>query len=142
MAAAELDFCLLGPLAVGGGELRLPALPAKQRVLLATLLLNANRMVSVDQLAEITWGPAPPASARATLRNYVEDLRKALSGLGASRISTLPGGYLIRVGDDELDLSGRVPAGQRRQGRGRPRLRGGGRPAAHRPVAVARRAAR
>ncbi len=105
MAAAELDFCLLGPLLVRRGTLALPVLPGKQRVLLASLLLDANRRLSLDQLAEALWGPAPPSSARGTLRNYVKELRRALADTGAARILTLPGGYLIRVDDTELDLS-------------------------------------
>jgi DNA-binding SARP family transcriptional activator/tetratricopeptide (TPR) repeat protein len=105
LAAAELDFCLLGPLLVRRGTLALPVLPGKQRVLLASLLLDANRRLSLDQLAEALWGPAPPSSARGTLRNYVKELRRALADTGAARILTLPGGYLIRVDDTELDLS-------------------------------------
>jgi DNA-binding SARP family transcriptional activator/Flp pilus assembly protein TadD len=76
--------------------------PGKQRVVLAALLLNANRLVPLDELTEALWGPRPPASARATMQNYVMRLRKSL---GDSRIATQPGGYLIGVDPGRLDVS-------------------------------------
>jgi DNA-binding SARP family transcriptional activator len=103
--AADVEFCLLGPLLVRRGGATLPVLPGEQRVLLATLLLRANRMVSCDELAEAMWGSEPPASALGTLRNYVKELRKALADSGDSRLDTVPGGYQIRVQVAELDLS-------------------------------------
>jgi DNA-binding SARP family transcriptional activator/Tfp pilus assembly protein PilF len=103
--AADMEFCLLGPLLVRRGKTALPVLPGKQRVLLAALLLRANRMVSLDELTEMMWGPAPPVSARSTLRNYVKELRKTLAVSGDSRLITVPGGYQIRATAAELDLS-------------------------------------
>lgn len=99
-----MEFCLLGPLLVrrGGALVQIP--PGKQRVLLAALLVRANQMVSLDELAKALWGNDPPPSACATLRNYVKRLRKALTDSSESRIRTLPGGYLIRVGANELDM--------------------------------------
>jgi DNA-binding SARP family transcriptional activator len=97
-----MEFGLLGPLTVrrGGAEVPVPA--GKQRVVLAALLLNANRSVPLDELAEALWGPRPPASARATMQNYVMRLRKSL---GDSRIATQPGGYLISADPEDLDVS-------------------------------------
>jgi DNA-binding SARP family transcriptional activator/tetratricopeptide (TPR) repeat protein len=100
----ETEYCLLGPLLVRRGGAALPALPGKQRVVLAALLLRANRMVSVQDLVVAVWGSSEPASARATLLNYVKELRKALAAPGGSPIETVPGGYLIRVGPDGLDV--------------------------------------
>src|SRR5215469_9479818 len=97
-----MEFGLLGPLTVRRGEMESPVPPGKQRVVLAALLLNANRLVGLDELAEALWGPRPPASARATIQNYVMRLRKSL---GESRIATRPGGYLISVDRGELDVS-------------------------------------
>jgi DNA-binding SARP family transcriptional activator/Tfp pilus assembly protein PilF len=102
LVATGMEFGLLGPLTVrrGGAEVPVPA--GKQRVVLATLLLNANRLVPLDELAEALWGPGPPASARATMQNYVMRLRKSL---GDSRIATQPGGYLISADPGDLDVS-------------------------------------
>jgi DNA-binding SARP family transcriptional activator len=56
----QVRFSLLGPLQVRYGETAVPVRPGKQRVVLAALLLRANRIVSVDDLAEARWGAAPP----------------------------------------------------------------------------------
>jgi DNA-binding SARP family transcriptional activator/tetratricopeptide (TPR) repeat protein len=101
--AAGMAFCLLGPLTVRDGEVRVPIPPGKQRVLLAALLLQAGRTVSTDELAGLLWGPARPPSAAATVHNYVKRLRQAL-GASRDRIMTQPGGYLIRVNPGELDV--------------------------------------
>ena len=61
-----LEFRILGPLEVwrDGCPIKLGA--AKQRALLAILLLNANRVVSRDRLADALWGEQPPATAAAS----------------------------------------------------------------------------
>jgi len=87
------------------GGLAVPILAAKQRVVLAALLLHANRVVELDYLAEAVWGGAPPTSARVTLQNYVRRLRVALGDAGHSRLATFPHGYQINVDDSELDIS-------------------------------------
>ena len=103
--SADVEFCLLGPLQVRNRGIALPVLPGKQRVLLAALLLRANRMVPLGELTEVIWGSQPPATARGTLRNYVKELRKALAAGTGSRLGTVPGGYQFRVSADELDLA-------------------------------------
>lgn len=102
--AASMQFSLLGPLLVRGDGIAVPVPPGKQRVLLAALLLNANRPVEVGQLAETLWGAKPPASARQSLQNHVMRLRRCLADTGHTRIVAQPNGYLIRVQDDELDV--------------------------------------
>lgn len=99
-----MEFGLLGPLAVRCGGADAPVPRGKQRVLLSVLLLNAGQVVPVPALAEALWGPEPPPSAEASIRNYVKRLRKALGDAGRERICTRPPGYLIRVARDELDV--------------------------------------
>ncbi len=101
---AEVEFALLGPLSVcrDGAPVQVPH--GKQRILLAALLLNANRVVSADELTDTLWESAPPVSARATLQNYVKRLRASLGDTGHRRISTVPPGYSIHVGPGELDV--------------------------------------
>jgi DNA-binding SARP family transcriptional activator/tetratricopeptide (TPR) repeat protein len=103
--APKLEFCLLGPLVVhcDGATMAVPR--GKQRALLAALLLNAGRVVPVDELTETLWGPSPPPSAGPTIRNHVKRLRHALGEAGRARIRTLPHGYLIQVGVGELDVA-------------------------------------
>jgi DNA-binding SARP family transcriptional activator len=94
---------LLGPLVVvreDGARVAIGA--AKLRVLLATLLVAANRVVSVDELCARIWEDGAPGVARSTLQSYVMRLRKLLDA--DELIETHPGGYLIRVADDDIDL--------------------------------------
>jgi len=104
-AMAELEFCLLGPLLVRSGDEVVPIRRGRQRALLATLLLNAGRPVSVDELAESLWGSGRPPSAPVVIRNYVMRLRHSLGQAAASRIRTQPAGYLINVEAGELDVA-------------------------------------
>jgi DNA-binding SARP family transcriptional activator/tetratricopeptide (TPR) repeat protein len=100
-----MQFGLLGPLVVRRGETVVPVQAGKQRAVLAALLLNANRIVPVDVLAETLWGTAAPPSARVTVQNNVARLRKALGDEGRSLITTHPRGYVIRVAEGDLDVA-------------------------------------
>ena len=96
-----MEFRTLGPLEVLAEGRPVALGGAKQRALLAVLLLHANEVVSRDRLIDELWGASPPDTARAALQVYVSQLRKAL---GRDLILTQPPGYLIRVSDGELDL--------------------------------------
>ncbi|MBB5888992.1 DNA-binding SARP family transcriptional activator [Kutzneria kofuensis] len=97
-------YGVLGPLEVTI-DTEPAALPAaKQRIVLAALLLSANRPVSVEELAERLWGEEPPASAKATLQGYVLRLRRTLTAAGVDPVRTRPPGYLIEVEPGQLDL--------------------------------------
>ena len=96
-----MEFRILGPLQVLDEGRELPLGGAKQRALLAVLLLDPNRVVSRDRLIDELWHTDPPETAPTALQVYVSQLRKTL---GRDLILTQPPGYLIRVGDGELDL--------------------------------------
>ena len=100
-----MEFGLLGPLVVRRSGVVVPVQMGKQRVLLAALLLNAGRVVPVDELTEVIWGSRPPPSARVTLQNYVKRLRQAFADTDRARIGTQPGGYAICVQAGELDVT-------------------------------------
>lgn len=95
---------VLGPLQVSHEGLALPVHAAKHRVVLAALLVNANRVVSYDELAEALWDGSPVSGAHATVRTYVSRLRQALGPEVGSRIVTADPGYEFRASADELDL--------------------------------------
>lgn len=99
----EMTFGLLGPLAVSRLGRAVNVTAGRQRAVLAALLFSPGQVLGWDDLAEVLWGEQLPPSARVAVQNYVMRLRKAL-GEGASRISTLPGGYAIEVAPGELDL--------------------------------------
>ncbi|MEU3339203.1 BTAD domain-containing putative transcriptional regulator [Streptomyces sp. NPDC002144] len=74
----------------------------KLRALLAALLLEAGRVVSVESLKDALWGGAPPASAQASLHNHVARLRRLLDD--PERLRSVPPGYVLRVEQGELDV--------------------------------------
>lgn len=90
---------MLGPIQVSdkGTTITIPA--AKERALLAALLANANRTVTIDRLLEALWGEQPPRTAVKTLQTYVGHLRRHVG----SRLRYQPPGYVLQVGDGELD---------------------------------------
>ena len=79
---------MLGHLRVvdrNGDEVKLSA--PKLRTLLALLLVNRGRPVSVDRIADTLWGDLPPRSAANLVQGYIRDLRQRL---GAKEVATSP----------------------------------------------------
>ena len=105
-AGLQAAFGLLGPLFIAdarGATIRIPQ--AKQRVIMAALLISANRTVSGDQLADALWGDKPPPNAASAIRTYVARLRRTL-GPVSTRLLRRPAGYAIEVREPgELDLA-------------------------------------
>jgi DNA-binding SARP family transcriptional activator len=96
---------ILGPLLVSddrGKHFTVAA--ARQRTVLAALLVRANRTVPVEELAELVWDTAPPGGAARTARTYVVRLRRAVGPAVAARIVTRDPGYRCEVAQDELDV--------------------------------------
>jgi DNA-binding SARP family transcriptional activator len=92
-------YRLLGPLQIwrGGVELRLGG--PRQRALLAALALHANDTVSFEHLVEAVW-ESPPAAPESNIRTYVAAVRKLVQ----DDLVTVPGGYRLRVPDDDVDV--------------------------------------
>jgi DNA-binding SARP family transcriptional activator/class 3 adenylate cyclase len=96
-----MEFRILGPLEVRSDGRAVHLGGAKQRALLAVLLINANNVVSRDRLIDALWEDDPPETAQKALQVYVSGLRKLL---GKQRLETKAPGYVLTVGQDELDL--------------------------------------
>ncbi len=95
-----MEFRVLGPLEVWDGERPLPLGGAKQRGVLALLLLDANRVVAAERLIDELWGESPPETAATGLQVYVSRLRKVLQ---PETLVTQPPGYVLRVEPDQID---------------------------------------
>src|SRR6187397_1026691 len=99
-----MEYRILGPLEVladrpvdvGG---RTP------QTLLAVLLANPGRLVSLPYLIDAVWEERPPSTAKRQVQNYVSALRRSLAaaGAGESLIVTAGPGYRLRPGPGELD---------------------------------------
>ena len=77
---------------------------ARQRALLAVLLLHANETLSGTRLIDELWGDHPPATAAKTVQVYISRLRRALGdGSGDGMIATRDHGYELRLDPGRLD---------------------------------------
>jgi DNA-binding SARP family transcriptional activator/streptogramin lyase len=97
-----LEFRILGPLEVvsGNGASPLALGGAKQRTVLALLILHRGELVSIDRLVDELWGERAPPTAAKTLQGYVSRLRKIV---GADVLETQGHGYRLAVSDDAID---------------------------------------
>ena len=94
-----VEYRVLGPLTavLDGSPRQLGG--RRQRMVLAILLANANRVVSQDALIEAVWSGDPPDAARTTLHSYVSHLRRELGG----EIERQGHGYLMAADQTSLD---------------------------------------
>ncbi|PXX52681.1 DNA-binding SARP family transcriptional activator [Nocardia tenerifensis] len=79
----------------------------KQRAVLAYLVINANRPVSVEALAQAVWEDNPPPDIRTSLHTIVSNLRKPLrdNGIDARAVLAQVGpGYRVAVAEEASDV--------------------------------------
>lgn len=96
-----MQFRVLGPVQAITGTTPLSLGQPKQRVVLATLLLQRGHFVSREELFEAVWPGQLPRSAVGSLHVYVHGLRRAL---GPERIEARGEAYRIHLEAEELDL--------------------------------------
>jgi DNA-binding SARP family transcriptional activator/Tfp pilus assembly protein PilF len=80
---------------------------ARQRYVLAVLVVEANQVVSTEQLVDRIWGEHPPRRARQLVSNYLSRLRHLLSTSGIAGevvIERRGGGYVLLVAPDRVDV--------------------------------------
>lgn len=100
-----IDLRVLGPVRVLADDRDLDIGHARQRSLLAMLLVDVNNVVPRERLAELVWDGRPPRQARNTLAGYATRLRKVLASLpGRPVLSSQGGGYVLRVDPAAVDL--------------------------------------
>ncbi|HEY8533062.1 MAG TPA: AfsR/SARP family transcriptional regulator [Micromonospora sp.] len=112
MPTGELAISVLGPLSVKFGNVDVTPTAPKPRQVLALLLINMPKVVSVDTLVRELWAENPPRSASTTLQTYVLQLRKSFArgvqkdtSYVAERILvTRHGGYLLNPPLGSFDL--------------------------------------
>src|SRR5215213_4079425 len=101
LAEYRTEYRLLGPLEVVHRGEDVPTGGQRKRALLARLLLEANRTVSVDALVDALWGERLPATAVKMVHIYVSQLRKVLP---TGALQTRPPGYRLEVAPEAVDL--------------------------------------
>ncbi|WP_234478539.1 BTAD domain-containing putative transcriptional regulator [Streptomyces sp. MBT65] len=80
----------------------------RQRAVLALLLADRGRVVSVDGLIDRLWRGRPPEKAAASLHVYVSNLRRVLEPGRTPRtpagvLVSAPPGYAVRLPEDAVD---------------------------------------
>ncbi|WP_037568462.1 AfsR/SARP family transcriptional regulator [Phaeacidiphilus oryzae] len=115
MISDQIRISLLGPLEITP-PLGRPAedppfqvTAVKLRQVLAMLAVNANTMVSTEQLIDELWPYGPPRTVKTIVQTYVYQLRKLFRRTfhGPQRpqpLTTRPGGYLLAVPRDNVDV--------------------------------------
>ncbi|MEN3306005.1 MAG: hypothetical protein V7603_2207 [Micromonosporaceae bacterium] len=106
-----MEFRVLGPLQIVAAGREWSVGSARQRVTLAVLLLERNRVVPVERLIDALWAENPPQTARAQVQICVSALRRLLAAAGGpDLLQTVHPGYLLRcaVGSVDLDVFERL----------------------------------
>jgi DNA-binding SARP family transcriptional activator/tetratricopeptide (TPR) repeat protein len=98
------EFRLLGDFEVRIDGRAVDVGHARQRCVLLALLVDANRVVSLDQLTERVWADRLPQRARGALYNYVSRLRRILAVTDDVVVSRQSGGYVLAVDPLAVDL--------------------------------------
>ena len=106
---AAVRFEVLGPLRAWRGDAELDLGPVQRRVVLAVLVLNANKPVGREQLIAAVWGPAAPNYAVNLVQKHVSGLRGVLDPARPARapspvLAWTEAGYLLRIPAGLLDL--------------------------------------
>jgi DNA-binding SARP family transcriptional activator/Tfp pilus assembly protein PilF len=78
--------------------------PARQRCVLVTLLVAANRPVSVDQLVDRVWGEKAPQHGPNAVYSHLSRLRAKLAGIPDVSIVRRGSGYVLVVDEATVDL--------------------------------------
>jgi DNA-binding SARP family transcriptional activator len=103
-----VEFRALGPVELSAGDRSLDLGPARQRTVLAVLLVEAGRSVPVPAVIDRVWGDRPPRQVRATLHSYVTRLRRILAPADAGpdrvRLPHHSGGYRLEIDPEQVDL--------------------------------------
>src|SRR5215469_13112919 len=99
---------ILGPLRVWREGVELDVGPHQQAYLLAVLLARSGRPVSMDELIELIWDQASPASAVNVIHKYVGALRRLLEPSVRARdvgsyVRRRGNGYLFEGSADDAD---------------------------------------
>ncbi|MBO3739772.1 BTAD domain-containing putative transcriptional regulator [Actinoplanes flavus] len=122
-AADPLRFEILGVVRALRDGAPLDLGPAKQRAVLAVLLLNPGKPVPVHRIVDAVWGDVPPENGTNVVQKYVAGLRRVLDPDRSPRtpgelIALTDGGYVLRVGalDAEDFRTGLARADAERRG--------------------------
>jgi DNA-binding SARP family transcriptional activator len=97
-----VELRLLGEIEARVGGRVVDLGPRQQRLVLAALALDANRLVSLETLIDLLWPVSPTRTAAHAVQVCVSKLRSVLTGSGAELV-TKGSAYLLRVEPTHVD---------------------------------------
>jgi DNA-binding SARP family transcriptional activator/tetratricopeptide (TPR) repeat protein len=100
-----VEFRILGPLEVAACSQRLDLGGVRQQMVLATLLLSANNVVTLGRLQEAVYGEDLPPTSRSQVQTSISSLRRLFAAHGhPTVVATREQGYVIQVDAGQLDF--------------------------------------
>ncbi|WP_405581193.1 BTAD domain-containing putative transcriptional regulator [Streptomyces sp. NBC_01190] len=100
-----MEFCILGHLEVLADGRAVQLGGARERTVLAMLLLEVGHVIPVERLIDAVWDDDPPVTSRGQIQICISNLRRrVLAAGGEDLIETRRPGYLVRVPAGKLDL--------------------------------------
>jgi DNA-binding SARP family transcriptional activator/tetratricopeptide (TPR) repeat protein len=96
-----MEFRVLGPVEVLIDDKPVAIVAARQQVVLALLILEAGRVVSVERIIDALWSDKPPKTARSQVQITISGLRRLI---GEDAIVTQLPGYTLKVPSTTIDL--------------------------------------
>ncbi|MDX2852989.1 BTAD domain-containing putative transcriptional regulator [Streptomyces sp. PA03-3a] len=90
----QIRFAVLGTVRAWSPDGELPLGGAKQKAVLAALLLARGKPVSMERIISAVWGEEAPSAAGTSVRSYVYRLRRVFAPY-CPNIVSIPGGYLL-----------------------------------------------
>ena len=103
-----MELRVLGPMEVVVDSHPIELGTRMHRAVLSLLVMELDRVVSVDRLTDCLWGDEPPPTATNALQVYVSGLRKILDpqrapGAASQILVTQSPGYVLRVPPNAID---------------------------------------
>ncbi|MFK4268781.1 AfsR/SARP family transcriptional regulator [Streptomyces milbemycinicus] len=108
LMAPRIEFRILGPFGMSVNGKTVPLPRGGQRILLGALLIQANEIVSNEELIGHIWGSALPHNPKGALHTCIARLRQTFARHGvdgdSAVIRTCTAAYVIDISPDRLDL--------------------------------------
>ncbi|MEW1720676.1 BTAD domain-containing putative transcriptional regulator [Streptomyces sp. NPDC093109] len=105
-----MEFRVLGPVELRVENQTVDLGPARQRSVLAALLVEPERPTTIESLIDRVWGDTPPTGVRSVVYTYVTRLRRVLAE--ATNATDTPVtvhrnavGYMLGIRPDLVDLA-------------------------------------
>src|SRR5512142_535149 len=107
-----MELRLLGPVEViADNGIHVQVGVPQRRAALAAFAVDAGRLVTRETLIDRIWDQAPPASVQAAVYSHVSGIRRLLDQLNGAtcggaqvRLQRQPGGYVLMIDPDAVDL--------------------------------------